>query len=117
MSGHQPLLFHPGVWFKNFALSSLSLAVGADARESCRGQRRVRIRHDQMPCFSRMAKLSTGLIDIDGPSAAVPHEVRAVVDDELYSHPSRIEPANRCMLALLRSARTQRRWFRVYGLT
>ncbi|MFN9917551.1 MAG: hypothetical protein ACK53L_33510, partial [Pirellulaceae bacterium] len=24
LSGHQPELFHPGVWFKNFLLSSLA---------------------------------------------------------------------------------------------
>ena len=31
MSGHQPRLFHPGVWFKNWALSDLSAQFGATA--------------------------------------------------------------------------------------
>ena len=31
MSGHQPKLFHPGVWFKNFALSNLGQRLGATA--------------------------------------------------------------------------------------
>src|SRR5262249_49402335 len=29
MAGHQPELFHPGVWVKNFALHGLAHAVGA----------------------------------------------------------------------------------------
>ena len=29
MSGHQPKLFHPGVWFKNFILSNLGQQLGA----------------------------------------------------------------------------------------
>ncbi len=31
MAGHQPALFHPGVWFKNFALSRLAEQTGAIA--------------------------------------------------------------------------------------
>ena len=31
MSGHQPRLFHPGVWFKNWALSDLGAQFGATA--------------------------------------------------------------------------------------
>ena len=30
LSGHQPTLFHPGVWLKNFLLSSLAKRVGGD---------------------------------------------------------------------------------------
>src|SRR5690606_16216715 len=28
MSGHQPTLFHPGVWFKNFAIGAIQQRVG-----------------------------------------------------------------------------------------
>ncbi len=31
LAGHQPTLFHPGVWFKNFALSHLGQQTGAAA--------------------------------------------------------------------------------------
>ena len=31
MAGHQPSLFHPGVWFKNFALSHLAEKLGVTA--------------------------------------------------------------------------------------
>ena len=31
LAGHQPEMFHPGVWAKNFALSGLASATGATA--------------------------------------------------------------------------------------
>ena len=31
LTGHQPELYHPGVWFKNFALSSAARRLGAHA--------------------------------------------------------------------------------------
>lgn len=31
MAGHQPTLFHPGVWFKNFALDQIASQTGATA--------------------------------------------------------------------------------------
>ena len=31
MAGHQPTLFHPGVWFKNFALDAAARSTGATA--------------------------------------------------------------------------------------
>src|SRR5262249_5959642 len=31
LAGHQPQLFHPGVWFKNFALSHIAARQGAVA--------------------------------------------------------------------------------------
>ena len=30
LAGHQPELFHPGVWLKNFALQSLAVATSTD---------------------------------------------------------------------------------------
>ena len=31
LAGHQPQMFHPGVWFKNFALGELARRHGATA--------------------------------------------------------------------------------------
>ena len=84
MSGHQPLLFHPGVWFKNFALSSVGLAVGATP---------VNLVVDNDVCGSAAIKCpafkdgraSTGLIDIDAAAAAMPYETRPIVDVELFA--------------------------------
>ncbi|MDA8563465.1 hypothetical protein N9L06_03330 [Mariniblastus sp.] len=84
MSGHQPLLFHPGVWFKNFALSSLSSAVDAMPVNLVVDNDVCGSASIKCPVFED-GKASTGLIDIDGPAAAVPHEVRAVVDDNVFA--------------------------------
>jgi len=83
MSGHQPLLFHPGVWFKNFALSSVSSAVGAMPvnlvvdNDVC-GPGAIKC-----PAFAD-GKASTSLVEIDAAYAAVPYEARPIVDDELF---------------------------------
>ena len=83
MSGHQPLLFHPGVWFKNFALSSLSQAVGAMPvnlvvdNDVC-GPAAIKC-----PAFVN-GKASMRLIEIDSAYAAVPYEVRPIVDDAMF---------------------------------
>ena len=83
MAGHQPDLFHPGVWVKNFALNSLARQTGAvpinlvvdnDTVKSTAlyapslddPPRRVRVAYDQ------------GATDI-------PYEERAVIDEELFA--------------------------------
>lgn len=38
LAGHQPELFHPGVWIKNFALSGLARRPRRHCPQSCRGQ-------------------------------------------------------------------------------
>jgi len=43
MSGHQPTLFHPGVWFKNFAIHSIARRLGGCATDSSRPGRAVAI--------------------------------------------------------------------------
>jgi hypothetical protein len=84
MSGHQPLLFHPGVWFKNFALSSIGSAVGATCvnlvvdNDVC-GPAAVKC-----PSF-KDGKASTGLIEIDAAVSALPYERRSIVDESLFA--------------------------------
>ena len=83
MSGHQPTLFHPGVWFKNFALSSIGANVGAMP---------VNLVVDNDVCGPAAIKCPsfvdgralTRLIDIDAAHAAVPYEVRSIVDETLF---------------------------------
>lgn len=43
MSGHQPTLFHPGVWFKNFAISSIARRLGGCSTNSSGPGRAVAI--------------------------------------------------------------------------
>jgi hypothetical protein len=81
LAGHQPELFHPGVWFKNFALGNLArrhraaavnLVIDSDTVKSVTlpvpGGRLEDPRREAIP------------LDLPGPAAA--YEDRPVVDDE-----------------------------------
>ena len=79
MSGHQPTLFHPGVWFKNFVLNSVAARSGATPinlvvdNDLCDS---LRIRTPQLKTDGGSAKY----ISIDEASAAVPFEARSIID-------------------------------------
>lgn len=83
MSGHQPELFHPGVWFKNFALLSLAEQFRAIP---------INLVVDNDICTDTLLKLpryhngkaTVDLISIDAPAAAVPYELRPVVDRDQF---------------------------------
>jgi len=83
VTGHQPELFHPGVWVKNFAacslaqqhgLVSLNLIVDNDTARSAAVRVPTRVegkwRVVEVPC--------------DAPAPAQPWEEREVLDEELF---------------------------------
>ena len=84
MSGHQPSLFHPGVWFKNFVLShlaeqfqciGLNLVVDNDICESA--SIRVPRSVDEYA--------TTVTVPFDQPAVAIPFEERALIDVETFA--------------------------------
>ncbi len=83
MSGHQPSLFHPGVWFKNFALSDLG------RRFQCVS---LNLLVDNDLCSSTTIhvprliddKATTTSVRFDGPGAAIPFEERAIEDPAVF---------------------------------
>ena len=85
MSGHQPTLFHPGVWFKNWALGSVAKSNEALAinlvvdNDLCSDSSVLCPQHDQQG----NAKLKR--VRFDRADAAVPFEMRRVVDDEMFA--------------------------------
>lgn len=77
LSGHQPELFHPGVWFKNFLLSSLAAKSGSIAinflvdNDLCRSTA-IRVpTHDEADA-STIARS----VPFDTPRDSVPWELR-----------------------------------------
>ncbi|MGL4511771.1 MAG: hypothetical protein ACRCT8_01660 [Lacipirellulaceae bacterium] len=90
VSGHQPELFHPGVWFKNFALDQIARRSGAAAlhllidSDLCRGASiRVPAGPRDSPRWDTVA--------YDALGAATPHEERRVLDPTLFeSFPARL---------------------------
>ena len=84
MSGHQPTLFHSGVWYKNFLLSELGQRLDATA---------VNLVVDNDVCSDvsvavpdRKNGSATTLkrIHFDAPAAQLPFENRRLVDSELF---------------------------------
>lgn len=84
MAGHQPELFHPGVWFKNFALSSLgahlpATVVNLVVDNDLRGAPAVRV-----PMRDARGKITLGPVAIDGPGRSIPYEQHQIVDQAIF---------------------------------
>jgi hypothetical protein len=101
MSGHQPTLFHPGVWFKNFALSKIAknndaipinlvidndVAIGSTIR---------------VPLFDASNnQVSYQSIDFDQAGGGVPYEQLSLADPSRFdSFPSRVSECIRPLVA------------------
>ncbi|MEM7455747.1 MAG: hypothetical protein AAF456_15445 [Planctomycetota bacterium] len=79
MAGHQPALFHPGVWFKNFVLSELgkwlectTINLVVDNDISSDASIRVPVEDSGRHSF--------GYAFVDEPTAAIPFELRKIQD-------------------------------------
>jgi hypothetical protein len=83
VAGHQPELFHPGVWFKNFVLDRLARRNDAVA---------VNLLIDNDTCRQASIRVPTGSIDrptaelvaFDAARPAVAWEERQIADTELF---------------------------------
>lgn len=81
LAGHQPQLFHPGVWYKNFVLGTLARQLDAVG---------VHLLIDSDLCRSASIRVPTGSIEqprveavaYDEPTAEMPYEERAIRDPE-----------------------------------
>jgi hypothetical protein len=84
LSGHQPELFHPGVWYKNFVLGSLARKLDGVG---------IHLLIDSDTCRSASIRVPTGsaneprleAVAYDEPMAEVPHEERAIRDAATFS--------------------------------
>jgi hypothetical protein len=83
-AGHQPQLFHPGVWYKNFAVAKLSHLINGIA---------VNLTIDSDLCRIVSTRVPTGSYDrpqiasvaYDHPTLPLPYEERAVCDEGTFS--------------------------------
>jgi len=79
LAGHQPQLFHPGVWFKNFVLGRLAARHHAIA---------VNLVIDSDTMKTASLRVPTGSVErptvvslpFDEPAAEIPYEQRTIVD-------------------------------------
>ena len=84
LSGHQPWLFHPGVWFKNFVLSEVSRRVRGTA---------LNLIIDNDLCPSPSITVPSGPptqvhlthLACDQNTTAIPFEQRSVLDENIFA--------------------------------
>lgn len=81
--GHQPTLFHPGVWYKNFRLNQIAeessaTAINMIVDNDLSGAASIK--------FPRRSKdrASIGLVAFDEPGPAVPFEMQHVADRAVF---------------------------------
>lgn len=100
MSGHQPTLFHPGVWFKNFALSDIAkehqaVAVNLVVDNDLAGSAAIRCptfasqnessSKDESSGNHTSSRLTSHAVPYDGPtSLAVPYEQRWISHRDVF---------------------------------
>ena len=99
MSGHQPSLFHCGVWYKNFVLSSVASELNATAINLVVDNDLFAGNSIICPAIvdadgQRIKRASLTQVQIDEPSAAVPFESRAVTSEkQFFSFANRLSQA------------------------
>lgn len=84
LSGHQPELFHPGVWYKNFVLGTLAKKVRGVG---------IHLLIDSDTCRTASIRVPTGSVEhprveavaYDEPAAEVPYEERTIRDAAKFS--------------------------------
>ncbi|MBN2474180.1 MAG: hypothetical protein JXB62_06215 [Pirellulales bacterium] len=84
LAGHQPQLFHPGVWLKNFALGALARRHGAVAVNLLIDSDTIKETSLSVPSGS-VAQPHVEAVAFDRSMPKVPYEQRKVVDRELFA--------------------------------
>ena len=78
LAGHQPELFHPGVWFKNFLLSNLAADRGAVAINFLVDNDLCRSTSIRVPSRTADGSVVATSVAFDGSQESVPWEHRGV---------------------------------------
>lgn len=81
LAGHQPQLFHPGVWFKNFVLSKIAEQHSGVAVNLAIDSDTIKSAALRVPTGSVEAPL-VETVPYDRPSAEIPYESREIVDHD-----------------------------------
>ena len=79
LAGHQPGLFHPGVWAKNFALDALARRHGAVAVNLLIDSDTAKDTSVRVPGGSPSEPTVEAMV-LDRPEPRIPYELRSIVD-------------------------------------
>ncbi|PQO47544.1 hypothetical protein [Blastopirellula marina] len=85
MAGHQPGLFHPGVWFKNFLLDSVSRASGATPINLIVDNDTIASPAIAVPEVDSLGTWNQQRIAFDQASPPIAWEERTILDRELFA--------------------------------
>ncbi|HUT89878.1 MAG TPA: hypothetical protein VMY37_10295 [Thermoguttaceae bacterium] len=83
LAGHQPQLFHPGVWLKNFALGALAREHGGVGVNLLIDSDTLKTPGVRVPGGS-VARPHVAEIAMDRAGAVAPYEERAILDRRLF---------------------------------
>jgi hypothetical protein len=84
LAGHQPQLFHPGVWLKNFALGELARQHGAVAVNLVIDSDTMKTHALRVPGGSA-ANPQVALVSLDEPGPAIPFEERRIFSRDVFA--------------------------------
>ncbi len=84
VAGHQPELFHPGVWLKNFALGRLAEMHGGVAVNLVIDSDTIKSSALRVPGGS-VAEPTVEAVAFDRPSPEIPFQARAIQDPALFA--------------------------------
>jgi hypothetical protein len=79
LAGHQPQLFHPGVWFKNFALGALARQQGATAVNLIIDSDTIKTSALRVP-GGAVDRPQVAPIPFDASGPVIPYEERRILD-------------------------------------
>ncbi|MEX2111645.1 MAG: hypothetical protein WD845_00580 [Pirellulales bacterium] len=81
LAGHQPQLFHPGVWFKNFVLHEIAARHGGVAINLVIDSDTIKTAAIRVPSGTVQEPIVES-VPLDRQSAEIPYEARQIVDRE-----------------------------------
>ena len=89
LSGHQPALFHPGVWFKNFVIDRMAKLAGGTAinliiDNDTISAPSITVPVDVESVNGLPSQLSQSTVAYDQATAQIPWQMRQVVDDAKF---------------------------------
>ncbi len=86
MAGHQPTLFHPGVWFKNFALDSVGHSCSATAINLVVDNDLCTNTSVSCPQFNNEGTVSLHRVSYDNGADGVPFEMQRLTDRDTFQN-------------------------------
>lgn len=97
VTGHQPELFHPGVWIKNFAVNGLARAHQAVPLNLVIDSDTAKATSLKVPCGTEATtSVHRRTILFDRWAPEIPHEERRVLDESLFAgFPERVAACTR----------------------